>query len=545
MALKLTPIEGATRPRGPVVLCILDGIGLGRGDEGDAVATAQTPVLDRLWSHCPSMALKAHGDAVGLPSEEDMGNSEVGHNALGAGRIFQQGASLVNKAFESGSAFDGPLWKELTSRPTLHLLGLVSDGNVHSHVDHLKTLILRAARDGVARLRVHVLTDGRDVGERTALEWVVPLEQLLTECSQEGRDYRIASGGGRMHITMDRYEADWSMVGRGYACHVHGQGQPFPSASSAIEALYAADPGVNDQYLPAFVIVENGQPVGPITQGDGVLFFNYRGDRAMQISRMFEGREDVPVCGQGSQPPVLYAGMMQYDGDLLIPRRYLVEPPAIDRTVGQYLADAGLRTLAISETQKFGHVTYFFNGNRSGLLSPELETYTEVPSDVVPFETRPEMKAREITDGAIAAIRERNVDHVRLNLANGDMVGHTGDFDATVLAVEFLDTCLGALEEAVREAQGILLVTADHGNADQMYMIDRATGSYAITPQGTRVPRTSHSLNPVPFILVDPNRRWELLDLANPGLANVAATVLNLLGYQAPPDYLPSLVRPL
>jgi 2,3-bisphosphoglycerate-independent phosphoglycerate mutase len=472
-----------------------------------------------------------------------MGNSEVGHNALGAGRVFQQGASLVGDALASGRAFATDVWQDLTRCPTLHLLGLVSDGNVHSHIDHLLTLVRQAATDGVQRLRVHLLTDGRDVGARTALTWVTPLEQTLAGLSTDGRDYRIASGGGRMRLTMDRYLADWAMVGRGYACHVHGQGRPFASATEAIETFYADDPDINDQYLPAFVVSDATGPVGRIQDHDGVLLFNFRGDRALEISRMFERRDDVPDCGQGAQPDVLYAGLMQYDGDEHIPRRYLVDPPAIDRTVGQYLAAQGLRTLAISETQKFGHVTYFFNGNRSERPNPELETWTEVPSDNVPFETRPEMKAAEITAGATVAILTGTADHVRLNLANGYMVGHTGDLAATIKAVELLDACVGALEGAVRDAGGVLLVTADHGNADQMIMLDKKTGGLQHDARGRPVPCTSHSLNPVPFVMVDPSGRWQLSAVANPGLANVAATVLNLLGHAAPDDYLPSLVE--
>ncbi len=542
MPEQLPPHPGASRPDGPVVLCILDGIGLGRGDAGDAVHLARTPVLDRLRATCPSTQLRAHGTAVGLPSDGDMGNSEVGHNALGAGRVFQQGASLVNDAFDSERAFESDLWRALTSRPTLHLVGLVSDGNVHSHVRHLHQLLAQAARAGVRRVRVHVLTDGRDVGERTALDWVGPLEAKLAGYQAGGRDYRVASGGGRMHITMDRYEADWAMVGRGYACHVHGEGRAFPSAHDAIAALYAEDPAVNDQYLPAFVVTDDEGPVGRIEDGDAVLWFNFRGDRSLAISRMFERRADVPDCGQGEQPEVLFAGLMQYDGDDLIPRRYLVEPPAIDRTVSEFLAAGGLKTLAISETQKFGHVTYFFNGNRSEPAAPELETWTEIPSDNVPFETRPEMKAAEITAGATAAILQGDADHVRLNLANGDMVGHTGDLAATIRAVELVDACVGALEGAVRDAGGVLVVTADHGNADQMFMLDKQTGGFQHDERGEPVPCTSHSNNPVP--LVDPTGRWQLRNVPDAGLANVAATVLNLCGFEAPPDYLPSLVEP-
>jgi len=505
----------------PVVLCILDGVGQGDQGPGDAVFHANTPNLDRLRAEHPHCLLRAHGTAVGLPSDKDMGNSEVGHNALGAGRIFDQGAKLVELAVKSRSAF-GETWQWLTQSGTLHLLGLLSDGKVHSHIDHLLALIRRAREDGVEHLRVHVLTDGRDVGARTALGYIAALEAEL-----EGEeDYAIASGGGRMHITMDRYEADWDMVARGWACHVQGEGRPFPSASEAVRTLYEEDPEVNDQYLPAFVI--EGVD-GLIRDGDGVLLFNFRGDRAIEISCAFEGR---PVgFDRGEAPTTRFAGMMQYDGDLLIPRRYLVDPPNIDRTVGELLAQAGLGTFAISETQKYGHVTYFFNGNRSGFIDERLERYQEVPSDDLPFDQAPAMKAREITDAVVDAIAESRVDHIRLNLANGDMVGHTGKIPATRRAVEVVDGCVGRLAQAIRDHGGVLLVTADHGNADDMLQKDGVT------------PRTSHSLNPVPFILVDPSARWRLRDLDRPGLANVAATVLILCGVEPPDDYLPALVE--
>ena len=539
MSLQLAPLPGAPASTGPVVLCILDGFGLGRPDDGNAIHVASTPVFDRLYAEHPRCSVRAHGTAVGLPSDGDMGNSEVGHNALGAGRVFAQGAKLVNAAIASGSAFDGDVWPWLIREGTLHLLGLVSDGNVHSHVDHVHALIDRAVADGVQRLRLHVLTDGRDVDERSALRWVRPLEAKLRELSVGGRDYRIGSGGGRMHLTMDRYEADWAMVERGFACHAEGEGRAFPSASEAIETLYGEDERVNDQYLPAFVVADDDGPVGRIVDGDAVLFFNFRGDRALEISRTFEGRSPLQL----ELPEVRYAGMMQYDGDELIPRRYLVEPPAIDRTVGEHLAANGQRTYAISETQKYGHVTYFFNGNKSGYVDEERERYTEVPSDVVPFETAPEMKAEAITDLAVAAIASGDYDHVRLNLANGDMVGHTGDFDATVAACETLDACLARLEAATVAAGGVLVVTADHGNADQMYELDKTTGGYKLSG-GRRVVRTAHSLNPVPFVVVDPLRRWDVVAVEGAGLANIGTSLLVLAGLTPPDDFEPALVTP-
>lgn len=549
VSLVLPPLSHVKPPAGPVVLCIMDGVGWGRRDDGDAVFLARTPVLDRLMAACPWMLMKAHGTAVGLPSDDDMGNSEVGHNALGAGRVFAQGARLVNRAIETGDIFRSPAWQEVVQRPTLHLLGLVSDGNVHSHVDHLEALVEAAARDGVVRLRVHVLTDGRDVPERSALEWVEPLEQRLRDLSMGGRDYRIGSGGGRMFITMDRYEADWSMVQRGWDTHVHGAARQFPSATEAIRTLYAEDPEITDQHLPAFVVAEAGAPVGRVMDRDAVILFNFRGDRALEISRVFEDRfvpEGFRRAGPAGEPAprdLLFAGMMRYDGDLGIPERFLVAPPAIDRTVSDFLAANGVTSFAVSETQKFGHVTYFFNGNRSGPRDPVLETWQEIPSDPDHFDRKPVMKAPEIAAAAVAAIRSGRHRHVRLNFANGDMVGHTGKMEASVQAVEAVDAAVGEVEAAVRAAGGVLLVTADHGNSDQMYEWNAKKGAYAVDGSGRRKVRTSHSLNPVPFILVDPAGRFDLdRDVPEPGLGNVGATLLLLLGLQPPADYLPALV---
>ena len=543
--LHLASLPGPRLP-GPAVLLVMDGVGWGRRDDGDAVFMAHTPNLDRLVASCPTTFLQAHGTAVGLPSDEDMGNSEVGHNALGAGRVFDQGAKLVDRAVADGRIFGTDAWRALTACPTMHLLGLVSDGNVHSNVRQLEALIRGAARDGVRRLRVHVLTDGRDVPERSALVFVRPLEALLAELSVDGRDFRIGSGGGRMHVTMDRYEADWGMVKRGWDCHVHGVGRAFASATEAIETLYVEDPRITDQFLPSFVIVEHGVPLGRVEDGDAVVFFNFRGDRALEISRVFEDL-NLPVSFDRrgpdgrSAPRVVYAGLMEYDGDLHIPPRFLVEPPAIDCTVADYLAANGVSSFAISETQKFGHVTYFFNGNRSDRR--DLEVWQEIPSDQGDFDKSPQMKAPEIADAVLQAIASKKYREIRLNLANGDMVGHTGNWDAVVQAMEVVDACVGQVEAAVRQAGGVMLVTADHGNADQMFEVSKKTGAYALGKDGQRKVRTAHSLNPVPFILVDPSGRYRLdTGIPKPGLAHVSGALLALVGLAPPSDWLPSIV---
>ena len=538
---------------GPVVVCVMDGVGIGRRDDSDAVWLARTPTLDRLAQEVPTGQLAAHGKSVGMPSDDDMGNSEVGHNAIGAGRIFDQGAKLVAKAIADGSLFEGEqaeVWQGLTEHvrargTTLHLIGLLSDGNVHSHIDHLFALLRRADREAIERVRVHVLLDGRDVSETSALGYVDALEELLETISgKPARDYRIASGGGRMTTTMDRYEAEWDMVERGWKTHVHGEGRGFASCREAVETARTESPGIGDQNLPAFVIVEgDAQPVGRMVDGDAVVFFNFRGDRAIEISRAFED-DDFSAFDRGRRPDVVYAGMMEYDGDLRLPSRYLVAPPQIDRTLGEYLARAGLPQLAISETQKFGHVTYFWNGNRSGAFDEEVETYVEIPSDDRPFEERPWMKAAEITDRLIDELKTGRYRHARVNYANGDMVGHTGFHGSAIQAVEAVDLQVGRLLPVIEALEGALIVTADHGNADCMFELDKKTGEPVQSKDGHAKPKTSHTLNPVPLHVYAPGVSVELdAALRSPGLANLAASVLALMGFEAPEDFEAPLLR--
>ncbi len=548
MSRSLEPLATFSHRPGPLLIVVADGVGVAPDAPSNAVTTAPTPTFDALMTSALSTTLLAHGPAVGLPSDDDMGNSEVGHNALGAGRIFDQGAKLVNRALADGSIYETPVWKQVVEHGkanTLHFIGLHSDGGVHSTTAHLYQLLEHAADEGVMRVRLHLLLDGRDVGARSALGYIAQTEQVLSKINERhrspqgsnwpGADYRIASGGGRMTITMDRYEADWDMVERGYQCHTHGVGRPFASATEAVATMYA-ESEAGDQYLDSFVITgpgRPGEPVGVMHDGDAVVLFNYRGDRAIEISRAYE-EVDFDGFDRGEHPVVYFAGMLQYDGDALVPKHYLVDPPTIDRTMGEFLSAAGLRSFAISETQKFGHVTYFWNGNKSGYIDPALETYVEIPSDNVEFNTTPGMKLREITDRTIELLRSGDFDTGRLNFPNGDMVGHTGDLAATVAAMVILDACLADLVAVIDELGGVLVFTADHGNADIMYT----------ESGGTRSPKTSHTLSPVPFAIHDARYGGEYV-LAAPeraGLSNVAATVFNLLGFEAPDDYDQSLI---
>ena len=535
--------------QGPVVLIIMDGMGIDSADWGDAFFHARTPVYDNLLETCMHTQLKAHGTAVGLPSDKDMGNSEVGHNALGAGKVFSQGAQLVNEAVEKGAIFNTDLWKDIVLRSqkkTLHFIGLLSDGNVHSHVKHLFRMVEQCADEKIQCVKIHILLDGRDVPETSALEYIEKLETFLAQFREQGHDYAIASGGGRMITTMDRYEADWDIVKRGWQAHVLGAARPFSSARKAIETFRNEKPGITDQYLPAFTIVDERGPVGPIQDGDSVVYFNFRGDRAIEISRAFD-EKDFNCFDRERYPDVLYAGMMQYDGDLQIPRNYLVAPPVIQETISEYLAYSGIKQYAVSETQKFGHVTYFWNGNRSGKFDDKSETYEEIPSDKIEFDLKPWMKAGEITDAMIRALESKKYGFLRLNYPNGDMVGHTGNFEAAIIAAETVDLSMGRVLKSIEEHQGIAVITADHGNLDEMFEKDAKSGEIKIDPK-TGLPRkkTSHTLNPVPLVIYDPgfNHEYKLASMKEkPGLGNVASTLLQLMDLETPEEYLPSVIE--
>ena len=538
---KLANFEGV---RGPVLTIVMDGVGIAPATAGNAVYHAYTPTLDMLMEKYPMVTLRAHGTAVGLPSDDDMGNSEVGHNALGSGQVFSQGAKLVSESIESGKMFESDTWKALTGDcKTLHFLGLFSDGNVHSHIDHLKAMIAHAKADGVKCVRVHILLDGRDVGETSALDYVEPFEAFIADLRDDSFDIKIASGGGRMKITMDRYEANWAMVEEGWKTHVLGLGRQFASAKEAIET-YRAETKAIDQDLPPFVIAENGTPVGTVEDGDSVIFFNFRGDRAIEISKAFDDA-DFDKFDRVRYPKVKYAGMLEYDGDLHIPSAYLVNPPEITNTMGEYLADTGIAQLAISETQKYGHVTYFWNGNRSGKFDDESETYVEIPSDVVPFEERPWMQCALIADKLIAALEAGEYRYYRVNFPNGDMVGHTGNMLATRCSMEALDLQLGRILKVLDKLGGVALITADHGNADEMYELDKK-GEVKYNKDGTPKAKTSHTLNPVPCIIYDnfySDKYTVKEQKASFGLSDVAATTVNLLGYEAPEMWDESLIE--
>ncbi len=539
MATQLKKIKKFSGRPGPLLLIILDGVGIGKQDDSDGVYLAKTPCLDKLFKTQLYTTLQAHGKAVGMPSDEDMGNSEVGHNALGAGRIFAQGATLVKNSIEAGAIFKTSLWEQLVSRvkkngSTFHFIGLLSDGNVHSHIDHLFALLGQCATEHVFRVRIHAILDGRDVYEKSALAYIEKTEKLLLELNRTFNvDYKIASGGGRMVTTMDRYNADWSIVKRGWEAHVLGKGRIFASAAEAVTTYYKEDSSITDQYLDSFVIGENKKPIGTIEDGDAVVFLNFRGDRAIELSRAFD-EKDFKEFDRERSPDVLFAGMMEYDGDLHIPKNFLVNPPQIDRPISAYICDLGIKSFAISETQKYGHVTYFWNGNNSGYINASLEKYFEIPSDKIRFDKTPKMKAYEITDKTIEFLQSGEYKFGRLNFPNGDMVGHTGVPAAIIQSVEAVDECTAKILPVIEKLNGVAVILADHGNADEMFTVK----------DGKRIVSTAHSLNPVPFVIYDPGYKGEytMADLPRKGLSNVAATLLNLLGYEKPDDYDPALI---
>jgi len=546
-------IEEHFAGRAPALLIIMDGWGVGSGGDEDAIARADTPVFDRLMQHYPNTRLMTHGPYVGLPSGKDLGGSEVGHLTMGAGLILDQGPTRINKAIKDGSFYASEALGKVLQRGMdggcIHLLGLLSDGNIHSHIDHFRALIDHAFESGVRDLRVHALLDGRDVGIQSAQKYVAQLEKIFVFInSHEGFDYAFASGGGRERIIMDR-DNDWSKVEAGWKLMVEGEGEHrFTSAQAAIDAFRSDVPDIVDQDLPGFVIVDEAdEPVGTVKDGDAVVMLNFRGDRAIEITEAFElddfnGFERGGKDGRG--PDVLYAGMMVYDEDRNLPSLQLMGPTKVANPLGRRLIDMGIRQFRLTETQKYPHVTFFFNGGYREPLDKNMEDYILIPSDKgVSFDEAPQMKAPEIADKAIELIASGQYGFGLINFANADMVGHCGHLQPAMTAIEAVDTAVGRIVDALQAAGGCALITADHGNAEEM----------RVANAGGDEPSTRHSLNPVPCILFDaaydgsftlrqPSEEDSVS--TRPGLSHIAASMLNMLGYAAPQELQPSLLEP-
>lgn len=547
------PVEKHFAGRSPALLIIMDGWGIGSGGDEDAIARAHTPVFDHLMRAYPNTRLMTHGPYVGLPSGKDLGGSEVGHLTMGAGMILDQGPTRINKAIDDGSFYASDALCRVVQRGVeggcIHLLGLLSDGNIHSHIEHFLALIKHAFEAGVQRLRVHAMLDGRDVGIQSAQTYVALLEDLFARINARGSfDYGFASGGGRERIIMDR-DNDWAKVGAGWKLMVDGVGEKrFTSMQAAIDSFRAATPDIVDQDIPGFVIVDEAdQAVGPVRDGDAVVMVNFRADRAIEITEAFElddfsGFDRGGMNGRG--PDVLYAGMMVYDEDRNLPALQLMGPTRVANPLGRRLLSMGIRQFRLTETQKYPHVTFFFNGGYREPLDRSMEDYILIPSDRgVSFADAPQMKAHEIADKAIELIGSGGYGFGLINFANADMVGHCGHISPVVEAIEAVDTAVGRIVDALQAAGGSALITADHGNAEEMRVANRHGDE----------PSTRHSLNPVPCILFDAafDGSYALRQpcdadsvFTRPGLSHIAATMLNMLGHTAPDELQPSLLEP-
>ena len=544
--LSLKNLQQYFSGRGPLIHVVLDGWGVGAADETNAVNRANLPVISRLIRGCPYTQLWTHGKYVGLPNEKDMGGSEVGHMTMGAGMVMEQGPTLIQNLFQSGEFFENPVLSRIIQNcvehdTPLHLLGLLSNGNIHSHVDHTEAIIRHAFQSGIRRCYLHALLDGRDAGVQSALDFTEPFEKLFSELKGQrpGIDYAFASGGGREVITMDR-DNNWEKIETGWRIHVQGQSEnQFPSIRDAIEYFRKQNPEIIDQDIPGFVIIRNGEAVSRIEDQHALIFTNFRGDRATQFSRAFLA-DEFPYFERYRCPEVLFAGMTQYDQDNQIPPDYLVGTPVVEEPFGKRILELGLKQFRLSETQKFAHVTFFYNGGYREPLDPLKENYHFIASDKIPsFAERPAMKASGISKKAVEFINSGEYQYGLINFANADMVGHTGDFQATVRAVEAVDSALDNIVRAIDAVNGLLVITADHGNADEM-LISNQNGTLEISAK--------HSLNPVPFLIYDPlyNGDYRLKPFGqeyNNNLSNIAATNFLLLGQAVPDDLAPSLFK--
>ncbi|MBR3176168.1 2,3-bisphosphoglycerate-independent phosphoglycerate mutase [Candidatus Saccharibacteria bacterium] len=536
---------------GPVVLAILDGVGLAPDSAGNAVSKARTSFLGQAAREYLHVSLNASGEAVGLLPGQ-MGNSEVGHNTMGAGQTMKQGIARIEEAFNTGEVFNSDAWKGAMTRilsenrgrfdnfgnswyneeigpATLHFAGIFSDGGVHSHISHLEQMVEKAYSEGVRRMRVHAIFDGRDVPPQSEPRFIRRFEEFVRRFPDA--DIRIASGGGRMTTVADRYENDWSVVARGFDMMVNAEADYyFKSAEEAIMMLRRIEPNVQDQYLPAFVIVdEKERPVGKIEKGDALIYFDFRADRAIEIAMAFT-YYDFPYFNRGNYSPddVYFVGMTEYNSDTHVPEHRLVESTQISQTLNQFLSKKGVSELAVSETVKFGHITYYFNGNSYDRAFGE--DFIQVDSYTEPFETRPWMKSAEITDKVLENLSKYKF--IRINYPGGDMVGHTADMEATIVAIEAIDICLARIAAEVDKLGGVLVIVADHGNAEEL-----------LDQNGAK--KTSHTTNRVPCIIYDNTKnRWKykISDIEDPGLANLAATMAVLLGQN---DYPESWEQPL
>ena len=527
---------------GPILLVILDGVGLRQDRYGNAVLQAHTEFIDQLFEKYPWVSLEASGEAVGILKGQ-MGNSEVGHNALGAGQIIKQGIAKIEDDFQTGAIWQSAAWRGAIANvkehsSTLHFSGIFSDGGVHSSLSQLFKMLEQAQKEGIERVRIHLVLDGRDVPPQSADQYIKILEdkiQYLKTISDLPLDYRIASGGGRMVYIADRYESDWSIVKKGWDALVYGKADHyFTNATQAITEMRAKEPSLQDQYFPSFVIVEqnfdhqldSSQPVGLVKDGDSFIYYDFRADRALEITKAFT-EQNFHGFDRGTENNrplnVYFAGMTEYDADQHIPAHCLVAPIKITNTLHEILSRNNISQLAVAETVKFGHITYYFNGN--SYEPAKKEEFLEIKSDTRPFDERPWMKAAEITDAVLEKISETDPNgkpkyqFVRINYAGGDMVGHFGELEPTIVAMEAIDLQLARLAKVVDQLGGMMIITADHGNAEEVY------------DPNTKQPKTSHTTNPVPCWFYDNTQNknlYQINQIEHSGLSNVAPTIAKL-----------------
>ena len=535
------------RGRRPLIHIVLDGWGLGPPGDYNAIAQANTPVMDYLLKNFPHTKLMAHGIHVGLPGEKDLGGSEVGHMTMGAGMILEQGPTYIKQLIDSGEFQKSPVLQKLfrhclQHQSPLHLIGLLSDGNIHSHIDHFIAVIHHAFAVGIERLYAHALLDGRDTPIQSALQYIKKLEEVFHTLKQQrpGIDYAFASGGGRETITMDR-DANWKKIEAGWHVHVRGESaNRFESIEQAIQHFRNKQPDIMDQDLPAFVLVRNNRSIGVIKDQHSVIFMNFRADRALQFTHAMLD-EEFSHFDRNPCPQVLYAGMTVYDQEIQFPENFIVGPTLVENPFGKRILESGLQQFRLTETQKFPHVTFFYNGGYRNPLDPQAEIYQLIASDkIASFSLAPAMKAAEIQQQAVAFINARRFDYGLVNFANADMVGHTANREATIAAIETIDWALGEIVKAIKQTAGLLVITADHGNADQMRSFNKEKKIWEADAK--------HSLNPVPFIIYDPfyNHDYRLKSLTESeelNLSQIAATNFILLGRTAPSDINDSLFQ--
>lgn len=500
----------------PVVLMVLDGYGLNEKTEGNAIAMANTPVMDKLMAEYPFVKGNASGLAVGLPDGQ-MGNSEVGHMNIGAGRIIYQDLTRITKDIEDGTFFENKVLLQAIenckkNNSDLHLWGLLSDGGVHSHNSHLYGLLEMAKKNGLKNVYVHAFLDGRDTPPASGKDYVQQLEDKMKEIGVG----KIASLSGR-YYAMDR-DNNWDRVKLAYDSLVTGEGVKATDAVKAVEDSYANDK-TDEFLLPTVITDENGQPLSLVKDGDSVIFFNFRPDRAREITRAF--CDDKFTGFERDFLKLTYVCFKDYDET--IPNKLVAfEKEEIKNTFGEFLAAHGKKQLRLAETEKYAHVTFFFNGGVEDPNVDEFRLLVNSPKDVATYDLKPEMSAPEVGMDLVEAIKSDKYDVIVINFANPDMVGHTGVIPAAVKAVERVDSLVGDAVQAVKDVDGVLFICADHGNAEKM--IDYETGA----------PHTAHTTNPVPFILVNADPSWKLRE--GGCLADIAPTLIEVMGMEQPKE---------